>query len=153
MFDLHWTEYLKALGPTLIAGIVAYVAWQQWRVNRAALREKLFDRRWDIFNETQAFLSTTLSGGKVHDDDLARYSDTCQRARFLLGKDLSDYLEKIRTHAITMRMHRMKIEGLEPGEERSKHIHGEYDELRWLTDQLGATFKKFMPYLSFSDIE
>jgi hypothetical protein len=153
MFDLHWTEYLKALGPTLIAGIVAYVAWQQWRVNRAALREKLFDRRWDIFKETQAFLSAILTAGKVPDDELARYFDTCQRARFLLGEELSDYLEEIRKRAINMRMHGRKREGLEPGEERSRHVDGEYDELHWLTKQLGEIFNKFMPYLSFSDIE
>ncbi|MAQ37404.1 MULTISPECIES: hypothetical protein [Thioclava] len=153
MFELHWTEYLKALGPTLIAGIVAYVAWQQWRVNRAALREKLFGRRWDIFRETQAFLSAILSNGKVPDDELARYFDTCQRARFLLGKELSDYLEEIRTRATKMQMHHSAREGLEPGEERSRHIDCEYDELKWLTNQLGEIFKKFMPYLSFSEIE
>ena len=31
---LHWTEYLKAVGPTVIAALVAYIAFQQYHLAR-----------------------------------------------------------------------------------------------------------------------
>jgi len=63
--ELHWTEYLKALGPTIIAMIVVYIAYQQWRVNQANLREKLFERRFEVFKQTQAFLSEIFREAKL----------------------------------------------------------------------------------------
>lgn len=99
MCDLRWTEYLKALGPTLIAGIVAYIAWQQWRVSRATLREKLYERRWEIFINTQRFLRSIYEDAKVSSEEFQKFSETCRRARFLLGDDLSGYLEEVRSRA------------------------------------------------------
>ena len=37
---------------TIVAGIVAYVAWQQWQINQNRLKMELFDRRYEIYEST-----------------------------------------------------------------------------------------------------
>ncbi|MGC9368302.1 MAG: hypothetical protein ACP5DX_02065 [Paracoccaceae bacterium] len=150
---IHWTEYLKALGPTLVASVVAYIAFQQWRVNRATLREKLFDRRWQVFKESQAFLSEILREAKYSEESYWKFTDTCQRARFLFKDDISKYLMEIRTRAGQMRMYQKQLEGLPVGQKRSDIVEKENIELAWLADQLVPIFDKFKPYLSFREID
>ncbi|KQI72041.1 hypothetical protein AN191_07755 [Loktanella sp. 5RATIMAR09] len=151
MFELHWTEYVKALGPTLIALFVAYVAFQQWKVNQATLRERLFERRMAVFAQTQTLLSSILRSAKCDDDALANFHSAPQVARFLFEKDLANYLEKIRRSALAMRLAQTKYDGLPVGEERSKHVDAEHKELAWLTEQLDCIFVHFQPYLGFSN--
>ncbi len=149
----HYTEYLRAFGPLVIGVFVAYIAWQQWRVNRANLREKLFDRRWQVFKESQAFLSIILRDAACTRESLADYTDTCQRSRFLFREDVSTYLFEVRERAIKMRLYQTQLEGLSVGEKRSTLVDQESDELKWLVDQLDVVFDKFLPYLSFKEAE
>ena len=69
----HWIEYVRAFGPAIIAVFVAYIAYQQWQVNRAVLREKLFDRRFELFKDTQRFLSAILRDGELKGEALAEF--------------------------------------------------------------------------------
>ena len=150
MYELHWTEYLKALGPTIIAVFVAYIAYQQWRVNQASLRERLFERRIAVFKQTQTFLSEILRDAKCSDDNLLNFHDTPQIARFLFDKKMSDYLSEVRKRALKLRFYSAKLEALPVGDERSKMVDLEGEELKWLTDQLAVIFERFEPYLNFS---
>ncbi|MDK3018085.1 hypothetical protein [Pseudodonghicola flavimaris] len=142
---LHWTEYFKALGPTLIAIFVAYVAYQQWQVNRATLREKLFNRRFAVFKATQAFLSTVLKDGHVSNDALLGFHEPPQLARFLFDRELSDYLGNIRTKALEARMFARKAEA----DHNTDALEREAESLIWLNDQIPAIFEKFEPWLGF----
>tara|TARA_R110002072_G_scaffold260864_1_gene419469 strand:- start:564 stop:1028 length:465 start_codon:yes stop_codon:yes gene_type:complete len=148
---LHWTEYLRALGPLVIALFVAFIAYQQWKVNRAALREKLFDRRWQVFKETQSFLSEILREAKYEDESYWKFTDTCQRARFLFDGKVSDHMMEIGNRSTKMRMYQRRYEVLAVGDERSELIEKEHQELKWLTDQIDPIFELFRPYLSFKE--
>ncbi|VAV92024.1 hypothetical protein MNBD_ALPHA07-1968 [hydrothermal vent metagenome] len=150
---LHWTEYFKAIGPTIIAVFIAYVAYQQWRINRASLREKLFDKRWQVFKEAQAFLSEILRDTKYSEESYWKFVDSCQRARFLFDKKTYDFLMEIRERAVKMRMYKKKLDGVPVGDKRNKLVDQEGDELKWLTDQIDRLFEVFMPYLSFKETD
>lgn len=52
-----------------------------------------------------------------------------------------------------MRVHDLKIDEAANGNEHSTHIDTKYAELAWLTSQSDELFNRFMPYLSFKDIE
>jgi hypothetical protein len=43
--DPHWTTYLLAMLTPLIAMIVAFIAFRQWRTAQNRLKLDLFDRR------------------------------------------------------------------------------------------------------------
>lgn len=145
----HWTEYVSSLGPLLVAVFIAYVAYQQWVVNKANLRERLFEKRFELFKQTQRFLTSIMQSASVEDDQLPDFFDAVQRSRFLFGKDIQDYLDEIRKRALQMRMYKVKLERLEVGPKRSKIVELENRELTWLIEQGSVVFKKFGPYLSF----
>ena len=62
--QIHWTEYLRALGPMIIAFIVAYIAFERWRMARANFAEKLFDKRFAILD---AFRELAIRA--IHEDE------------------------------------------------------------------------------------
>ncbi|MEM8653783.1 MAG: hypothetical protein AAGF36_03490 [Pseudomonadota bacterium] len=144
-----WFEYLKALAPALIALFVAYIAYQQWLVNRSNLKEKLFDRRFEIFKGTQRFLSHILRDAKVSDDQLFEFFDVVQRSRFMFDKEIHLYLVEVRKRALKLQTYQAELLELEAGTDRKNIVHMKYEQLKWLTDQGPKIFDIFAPYMSF----
>ena len=105
-----------------------------------------------MFKETQAFLSEILRDAKYSEESYWKFTDTCQRARFLFKPDIHSHLIEIRNRAGKMRMYQKESDGLEPGTSRSALIDKQYVELEWLNDQLDPLFDRFNPYLSFNEI-
>jgi hypothetical protein len=150
IFSISAIDLISKLSTPVIAGFVAWIAFMQWRLNTATLREKLFERRFAIFKETQTFLSEILRDAKISDESLWNFGDTCQRSRFLFGKKMQNYLLEIRRRASKMSMHRSTHKDYPVGKERSKEVELEHNELEWLTDQLTPIFDRFEPYLQFA---
>lgn len=150
-YGIHWTAYVSAIGPTMIACLVAFIAFQQWRINRATLREKLFEKRWQVFKESQSFLSEILREAKFEQESYWQFTDTCQRARFLFDTKTHQHLLEIRTRAVKLRLYQKQYETLPVGPERSALVEKEHDELVWLTDQLDPLFDMFLPFISFQE--
>lgn len=140
---------ISGLVTTAIAVIVAIIAWQNWETNRAVLREKLFDRRFQVFRETQEFLSEIMRDAKFTSESFWKYTDTCQRARFLLGRPAANFLLEIRRRANQMNYHQTMVDSPTVGAERPKHISDQHEHLVWLVAQLDLLFDHFEPFLGF----
>lgn len=139
---------------TLIVGLsVAYVAWQQWNLSKAKLRLDLFDRRYKIYEATKTFLLQISSATTFSHLELVTFYAGTADAQFLFDSDVVDYLALIRKRAVGMTTHKKVYERLPEGEERSRHVEAEADDLVWLHEQLTAITKVFNPYLSFSHIK
>lgn len=144
------------LGPitTLIVGLaVVFIAWQQWQVARSKLRLDLFDRRYKVYDATRKFLAGILRDATFTDSQLFEFYAGTSDTEFLFGSDVVDYLAQIRKRALDMRLHQRTYEPMPVGDERSRHVQAEHDELLWLTNQLTAMTKIFTPYLGFSHIQ
>lgn len=72
MTDLQ-IKLFTALGQLSVAGIVGYIAWQQWRTAQKKLKADLFDKRFSAYRElvsaVEALCSITM------DDELVLESD------------------------------------------------------------------------------
>lgn len=153
--DNVYSMFIPYLAPTatLIVGcMVAFIAWQQWRVAENKLRLDLFDRRYKVYDATRKFLSCIVQEASFSDAQLFEFYGGTSDAKFLFGPEVVDYLAEIRKRALEMRKHKKVYEPLPVGEERSRHVQAECDELLWLSEQLTAMTKIFMPYLGFSHI-
>ena len=139
----------STLVTVTIAGVAVLIAYQQWAVNKATLREKLFDRRFIVFRETQAFLSEIFREAKFSEASFLSFSDTCQRARFLFGKPMHGYLEEVRRRAGKMSLLHVQLKIMPVGEQRNNTSDLAHNELMWLIDQLKSIFDRFEPYLGF----
>jgi hypothetical protein len=146
---------ISILGPiaTLIVGCgVFFIAWQQWQVAHAKLRLDLFDRRYTVFDATRKFLAVILQKATFEDSQLFEFYAGTSDAEFLFGPEVVDYLAQIRKRALDMRTHQKVYNPLPVGDERSRHVQAEHDQLLWLGEQITAMTKTFTPYLGFSHI-
>ncbi len=142
-----------APAATLIVGcMVAFIAWQQWRVAENKLRLDLFDRRYKVYDTTRKFLAGIVREASFSDAQLFEFYGGTSDAGFLFGSEVVDYLDVIRKRAVGMRTHQKNYGPLPAGEERSRHVQAEHDELLWLSEQITAMTKTFTPYLGFSNI-
>jgi hypothetical protein len=73
-------------------------------------------------------------------------------AEFLFGSDVVEYLGQIRQRAVHMRTAQQLFERLPVGDERTRHVETQHNDLVWLTDQITAMTKIFAPYLGFANI-
>ena len=140
------------IATVVISLAITYIAWQQWQIARNKLRLDLFDRRYKVYDATRKFLGAILRDATFTDAQLFEFSAGTSDAEFLFEQDVVGYLTQIRNRAIDMRTHQQVFEPLPVGEERSRHVHAQHDELVWLTHQLTEMTKVFSPYLSFSHV-
>ena len=143
-------------GPvaTLLVGLfVGFIALQQWRLARRKLQLDLFDRRYKVYDATKKFLSVILIKADFQDAQLFEFYGGTSDAEFLFDKDIVEYLAEIRKRALDMRLHQQLFTPLPVGEERSRHVEANSNQLLWLTEQLTAMKTVFSPYLSFAKIK
>jgi hypothetical protein len=132
-----WLTAISQIGTLIIGIAVVGVAWQQRQIARHKLRLDLFDRRYKRFEDAQLF------------EFYAGTSDT----EFLFDSAVVAYLEQVRKRAVHMRTVQRVYEHMPVGDERSRHVQAEHDDLVWLTDQLTAMSNVFSPYLAFSHVK
>ncbi|MGP1358171.1 hypothetical protein [Roseicyclus sp.] len=147
---VHWTEWLSALGPAIIAAIVAFIAYRQWRLAQETLREKLFDRRLALFKDVHLITSELLQIGDPERTAVYRLQAAWQTSKFLFGPEISDYIQKLIDSVI-------ELQSLEAEYEASS-ANGDFERIRqalaskkvWLFAQPSRMFEVFAPYLQFT---
>lgn len=95
----------RLLLPVVIAGIVAFIAFQQWRTARHKLALDLFDRRFANFQSVHETVRAYLAAVRSlkfpdveSDDERARFAEFWSHydsARFLFGPDVCDCLDEL----------------------------------------------------------
>ena len=154
MSTLHIDPALLSPAATLVVGIsVAFIALQQWLLARHKLRLELFEKRYKVYETSARFLSVILSLANFTDEDLRAFNIGTMDAVFLYPKHITDYLHKIRCRALDMRLFQTQFTPLPVGEERSKLVQKNHDELTWLTDQLTKLPTVFAPFLGFASVK
>jgi hypothetical protein len=98
-----WLQYVQALGPTLVAFAVAYVAFRQWRTaeaNRKIANDKLvldlFDKRFSWYEALKRNLFRSLDA--TNDEVRSAYLEITrlsEESRFLFGDDVVRRMEQL----------------------------------------------------------
>jgi hypothetical protein len=144
----EWVQWLQALTVPTIAGVGAFLAWQQVKIARTKLRHDLFDRRFAVFEAARKFLATLMRNGKMSLSDLGEYSAGVIDAQFLLNEEVHVYLVELRKRAAAMQALKDTAEPLPAGGEKTKLVVRAGEELAWLVAQLDVLPSKFKPFLT-----
>src|SRR5216683_2547598 len=116
-------QYAQALGAPLlavvIAGVGAWLAWQQVRIARVRLQHDLYDRRFAVFQAARKFLAEVMTQRYASDDQIRSYVVGTADAGFLLNDDIATYLEEIRKRGSRMGAIKETLQPLPVGNERS----------------------------------
>ena len=154
MSTLHIDPALLSPVATLVVGVsVAFIALQQWLLARHKLRLDLFEKRYGVYEASKQFLSVILSRANFTDEDLRAFNIGTMDAVFLYPKRINDYLHRIRCRALDMRLFQTQFTPLPVGDERSKLVQKNQDELVWLTDQRMKLADVFAPFLGFASVK
>ena len=94
-----------------------------------------------------------MRDAKFDASDLFEFDAGTSDAAFLFDGDVVEYLTQLRTRSLDMRRHQKLYEPLPVGDERSRHVQAEHDQLLWLGDQITAMKAVFIPCLGFAHIK
>ena len=144
----HWTAMVSALTIAVVAVFGAYIAWNLWRTNHNVLRERLFDRRYEVFLATQKMASGICAENRISWDDANEFSEIAQRARFMFSTEDAQYFEDMRQKALSLARATAESEtgrasGTKPDAETSE------DLCTWFNEQVEEIFLRMNKYLLF----
>jgi hypothetical protein len=141
-----------SIATLFLSVAVVVIAWQQWRVAENKLRLDLFERRYKVYEATRTFLSLIAREATFTDAQFMDFGVVTLDAEFFFKPDVAEYLSQIKMRALDMRVNQRLYEDLPQGDERSRHVEAEHDQLIWLKDQFAELPKIFAPYLGFANI-
>lgn len=145
-----WLDVLQGFSTPVIGVAVIYIAWQQHKTNKKQVKFNLYKRRIIIVNAYDRFILTTALSRAVSLDTLSEFKVSTAEAKFLFDKNITDYLEEVRTKAsrlfaITFELN-LAFNPL-PGPERDKVVQEKVELVDWFIheSQTGTTkFDKFL---------
>ena len=154
---LHWTEYFKAIGPTLIAVFVAYIAYQQWKLRQDDLRQKLFQSRMEIFDFTEKVRKTAFNAREPYQDleAINEIHFVRVRAQFLFGNDVNSWFTEmyVAVQEEIMAIDDSKRSSPDISNEQWREITGKKrDAAEKRKEIFSERDRIFSPYLDFSFI-
>lgn len=141
----------KGLLTPIIAGVVAYIAYQQHKTNRDKLRFNLYDRRLKVFEELMVLLWVIFRKGMCNDQEREQFQRATVEGSFLFDKDIANYLDTIHNKTLELGTIRaiLKLNSLPRGDKRDQTVEKETQLFDWFMDQFEVSKEKFARYLSF----
>ena len=144
----HWTGVVSSLGITIVAVFGAYIAWNLWKTNENVLREKMFDRRYELTQTTQALIAKIVADGSISWRDANRFTEISHRARFLFSGDDAQYFDLMRRKAAELATLTAAVDG-----KRASQV---VDEVAaqgalcdWFDTQVEEVFSRMDKYMRF----
>ena len=152
---IYILDISKGLLTPIIAGVVAYIAYQQHKTNRDKLRFELYDKRLKVFHSLENFLGDISREGDCTHGRMGQYCAEIGESRFLFDKDITDYLEKIYTEAGNLHdlEHEIKHIDILSKEKKESIINKREDVFHRLTGQIKESQTRFEKYLGFRQSE
>lgn len=147
LFSLQFLEFLQALLTPLIAMYLAYIAYRQWRTNNDNLRERLFDRRMEVFDMAFDAISTVLREGLQETSAERTLAIAWQKSKFLFGPDVTNFLDEARNNILKGNMYYKLLDA--PNQDRADIADKEYSCFQKVTKDIEKMWAVFDPYLSF----
>ena len=89
-----WVEYVRALGLPILAGLAAWIAFLQYLLSKSKRDDELFDRRYNLYEETRQRQVRQFEG-EFGDAYIGQRLDLVARAEFLFGHGFAREFEKL----------------------------------------------------------
>jgi hypothetical protein len=138
----HVGRFLSALIAPVSAGIVTYIAWAQFQINRRQYRLALFEKRIAVFNSTMNMLSSVTKFADPSMDECMKFLRDTRGVELLFGSEVQKFVEEVYRKAVALRIH------LDDG----THASNEQSETaKWCAEQMGEARKIFLKYLDFRE--
>lgn len=147
----YWIAVLSALLTPVVAVLLGYLAYLQFRLGREKLNVDLYDKRFAVFSVTRMFLiDTGLSITRHRDEsDVLKYQSVVANAAFLFNAEIAAFVHEIYERAQRIINLKRKLGQDVSPRERSELTAKLYRESSWVLAQLDFLERRFAPYLKF----
>ena len=128
-----WLEYIKTFSTIIIAIIAAIItgifAYRQWRTAQAKLLADLFDRRFQVYGELAEVVADWELNGSANlkFDNISKFAVARQKAKFLFGDEVHEFLEITNDRLIRLRSVNRKLS--RPNATNYEQVSAEDDRL------------------------
>lgn len=144
----------------LIAIIVAYIAYQNYKINSDnsklridKLRFDLFEKRYAVYRTIQEFIATIIREGCINNRLLGDFNRETSYGEFLFGSEITDYIKSIYKKGCDLILTKELLDDTRlEASKRSRIINDKSELLLWFGGQFDISRKLFDKYLSFSVI-
>ena len=151
-----YIELFSSLLTPLIAIIMVYIAYQQWRTNHLKARHELFESRVKIYDATMELIFTVITLGYANRERILQFREKTVQSPFLFGDDINGYLKVLVEKATKLKQ---VNEESDRAKERGSNKNKDYEKLSkvddeifsWFTGQPDVVKEKFMKYLDLSN--
>ncbi|WP_156938941.1 hypothetical protein [Deefgea rivuli] len=145
----HWTAYVSALSVPVIGLFAASIAYRQWRTAQNKLKYDLFDKRFKVYRQCCAFVSSVVSNGEVLEEVRINFMRETLEARWLFDKDLDRYLiDEIHGKAVELQVLEAMFDADLARDERNENLAQQSNIKRWFNNQFTVLESRFEKYLN-----
>jgi hypothetical protein len=95
--EVNWVTIINeavktsaAIATTLIAAVVAYFAYQQWRIAQQKVALDIFEKRLARFDAMTEALLPVLQSGSARPEDVNAFARAQKGAKFLFGAEVEE---------------------------------------------------------------
>lgn len=135
-------KVLTALLPLVIAGVVAYIAWAQYQINRRQYRLALFEKRMAIYSAVTARCAEVVQTAASDLPGNIKFLRETRDHEFLFGPEVGVFINDIWKRGNNLTTY-MALRPRQPDKET--------EIINWFNTQLSEARKYFAKYMNFTD--
>lgn len=147
----------KAFLTPLIAIIVAWIAFQQWQINKKKLKLDLYDRRYEVYKATLIFFSEVCQRATVSDEHLDDFRRGFHDVDFLFKKDIVDFVNSAYKQGLKLNVARFEYRDVTQlpfpeGYDHEDVCERMHSAQKWFLNNFEEVKGRFKPYLDFEKV-
>ena len=150
---MNFFEITVSSLTALIAFFAAFIAYQQFKINKYKYKFDLFDKRFAVFIKFREFAQKVdEDGGKIKISEIQRFRFQILEHKFLFNTEFTEYISDFIENVKRLRTINVDLETREY-ENISELKKQELSELtNWFTIQIEYIEDRFYYYLSIKDL-
>jgi hypothetical protein len=150
MADLR--ELMAALTTPVLGALGIWIAYQQYRTQRFALRRDLIQQRLAVLNAVRDLLREGCNKQRPDIDAVNQFSLATVAAPFLFGPEVEQYLDEVRKKFVDVwdLADRHADEAFHGDGDRDQALAKKREYVAWMRSQFKAVEQVFKKYLDLS---
>lgn len=142
----------SAILTPIIAVIAAYIAYQQYQINKQRLRHETYENKMKIFKSVQKFLSEITANGHANFNRCHVFYSEASEAVFLFDPPVMEFIENLYGQAIELAQRNEELypfdgsSGIQ-GNQRGVIASRKAELFKWFTKQLLESETLFVKHI------
>lgn len=135
----------------IIASIVAFIAYQQYKLAKFNTKRDLYERRLPVYKSVMQFIAKANIKAILDINDCLLLLNETNEASFLFRKEVKNYIDILYEKGLELHKTYDMLEHLrekdDRDEEYKKYCDENYDLIMWFSTQFNESEKIFSKYL------